>query len=291
MAGFRVIGVDKEPQKKYIGDGFMQMDALEFLRRYAAGEFERAVAIHTSPPCQKHSVLANLHKGKVYVDMIPDTRELLKQIGLPYVIENVEGARAELRNPAMLCGTMFMLRTSCGAELRRHRLFETNWEVGLLPECQHYAESPLGVYGGRARDRANEFARWPQEKPAVISVYGDHPRNAATEREKYPRSIGVYGTGQAMAGQRSTISVHGHSGGSSQRENSRNEKKKTVSVTGSTPQQNVVRNTIRECFPVSAAREAMGISWMSMKELSQAIPPLYTKFLGERLMDWLKESE
>lgn len=35
------------------------------------------------------------------------------------------------------------------------------------------------------------------------------------------------------------------------------------------------------------ARRAMGIDWMSRAELSQAIPPAYTKWLGERLMDLL----
>jgi len=31
-------------------------------------------------------------------------------------------------------------------------------------------------------------------------------------------------------------------------------------------------------------REAMGIDWMSAKELSQAIPPAYSKFLAERFL-------
>jgi DNA (cytosine-5)-methyltransferase 1 len=33
------------------------------------------------------------------------------------------------------------------------------------------------------------------------------------------------------------------------------------------------------------AREAMGIDWMSRKELNQAIPPAYTEWLGARLLD------
>jgi hypothetical protein len=28
-------------------------------------------------------------------------------------------------------------------------------------------------------------------------------------------------------------------------------------------------------------RKAMGIDWMSQKELSQAIPPAYTQYIGE----------
>lgn len=37
-------------------------------------------------------------------------------------------------------------------------------------------------------------------------------------------------------------------------------------------------------FTVEQAREAMGIDWMTLAELCQAIPPAYTKFIGQHLM-------
>ena len=54
--------------------------------------------------------------------LIEPVRELLRSTGLPYVIENVEGA--PLVDYIVLCGTMF-------PELRvlRHRLFETNFPI------------------------------------------------------------------------------------------------------------------------------------------------------------------
>jgi len=37
-------------------------------------------------------------------------------------------------------------------------------------------------------------------------------------------------------------------------------------------------------------REAMGIDWMARKELSQAIPPAYTEWIGKQLLKWLNRS-
>ena len=37
-----------------------------------------------------------------------------------------------------------------------------------------------------------------------------------------------------------------------------------------------------------AAKRAMGIDWMERKELSQAIPPAYTEFIGKQLMEVLQ---
>jgi len=38
---------------------------------------------------------------------------------------------------------------------------------------------------------------------------------------------------------------------------------------------------------VAAARDAMGIDWMNKNELNEAIPPIYTQFIGEQLMSQL----
>lgn len=43
-------------------------------------------------------------------------------------------------------------------------------------------------------------------------------------------------------------------------------------------------------FNVEQAREAMGIDWMTLAELCQAIPPAYTRFIGEQLMRHLRSS-
>lgn len=38
-------------------------------------------------------------------------------------------------------------------------------------------------------------------------------------------------------------------------------------------------------FKLEDAQRAMGIDWMTKEEISQAIPPAYTKWLGERLLE------
>jgi DNA (cytosine-5)-methyltransferase 1 len=63
---------------------------------------------------------------------------------------------------------------------------------------------------------------------------------------------------------------------------------RTMTVTGATPQTNVVRNRVRQTYTVDDARQAMGIDWMTMAELSQAIPPAYGEFIGKAALAWLQ---
>ena len=119
-AGFRVIGVDNKPQPRYCGDGFMQMDALDFLERLRQGEFEQPDAIHASPPCQAYSIMRNLPwvRDKPQWDSIPPTRGALQAAGKPWVLENVMGAHLDA---GYLCGLMF------GLNCYNHRAFETSF--------------------------------------------------------------------------------------------------------------------------------------------------------------------
>ena len=134
QAGFWVRGVDLKPQLRYVGEEFVQADALEYLGGLiASGEIAEFDAIHASPPCQAYTrmsqgLLKSQGKQKVHPDLVSATRELIKQSDLPYVIENVEGA--PLLQPLRLCGSSF------GLLVQRHRLFECSF-FALTLKCQH----------------------------------------------------------------------------------------------------------------------------------------------------------
>lgn len=198
-AGFHVTGVDIKPSPRYCGDRFVQMDVLT-LGVVKLLDFD---FIWASPPCQAHTSLKVLHNAKKHADLIPPTRALLRASGKSYVIENVEGA--PLFAPFTLCGTMFGLETGCGAQLLRHRIFETSFGIGELPNCSHSGGPVIGIYGGHYRNRK--------------------------------RKSGF--------------------------------------------------NRGAEDFRPSDGQWAMGIDWMTGNEMSQAIPPTYSKWIAEQ---WLEHS-
>lgn len=207
-AGFDVVGVDHVRQPNYPFK-FVQMDALGILslpHHYHAG-WKHFDAIHASPPCQ--FITAYKRTGNVYdsPNLIPQTRELLEATGLPYVIENVEGA--PLVDPVLICGTMF----DPPMEIQRHRLFETNW--------------PL------------EHPQWPC-------------RHNLNGKDRYPGGRSKSRTGSSRGLVRATIEI------------------------GSWD------------IPLAQQQEAMGIDWMTLEELSEAIPPAYTEFIGQQLMQHVR---
>jgi DNA (cytosine-5)-methyltransferase 1 len=298
-AGFHVTGVDINPQPRYCGDAFLQADALTV-------DLSGYDFLWASPPCQAFSSLRHLHV-KERPNLIPQTRKRLVHSGTPYCIENVEGAPlGESGFLIMLCGTMFGLQTADGrGELRRHRLFETSFSIPLRPACQHGSASPLSVCGkgGHLSARSitvtgtgiDDNRMRAVRRRKVLTVCGHTPVDNTARRDHDSRR----GTGKSLRLlameayardplspvlpllRRDTIAVAGNGprGG-----------RRTISVTGSTAQANVVRNVVREVFTVQHAREAMGIDWMGMKGLSQAIPPAYAEFIGRAAMPLMQQT-
>lgn len=171
-AGFEVTGIDIAYQPNYIGATIIQDDAIgrleamiEAWQTFGGSPFD---AIHASPPCQAHSAVTGKHRDK-HVDLIPETRRLLKMSGLPYVIENVVGA--PLEDPIQLCGSSF------GLGVQRHRLFETNFPI-MAPPCAHgQMPAKFDVY---------EHGRW--YKSPFAKVYG---RGGGKAKEHWAEAMGI----------------------------------------------------------------------------------------------------
>jgi DNA (cytosine-5)-methyltransferase 1 len=146
-AGFEIVGVDIEEQPHYPFT-FFQADSIDVLEKLASNELGLLFdAIHASPPCQRYTALqARNKKLKNYPDLIKPTRELLFEVGVPYIIENVIGA--PLISPAVICGTERGLGVG-KYRLRRHRLFETNWGLSG-PRCTCWKDDRyvIDVTGG-----------------------------------------------------------------------------------------------------------------------------------------------
>jgi DNA (cytosine-5)-methyltransferase 1 len=191
-AGFEVVGVDIEPQPSYPFE-FVQRNVLDLLLI----DPRSVDFVWASPPCQAFTAYKR-RPDHVYEspNLIPATRELLQDSGLPYVIENIPGARTELVDPIQLCGSSF------GLDVRRHRLFECSFPI-KAPPCDHSWQTP----------------RFP---PAT----------------------------------------------------NRTNKRCTVEV-------GVWR------IPLEVQQKAMGIDWMTRKELSQAIPPAYAEYIAKEVIRFL----
>ncbi|MFF0056007.1 DNA cytosine methyltransferase [Streptomyces microflavus] len=145
-AGFDVTGIDLAPQPRY-PFRFIQADAIDYVREHGA-EFD---FIHASPPCQRYSRAQKI-QHRDHLDLIAPTRAALEATGRPWVIENVEEAHRELRDPVTLCAAAFGMRTY------RHRLFETGGTFTFTPPRHPAHWAPLTKMG-RPR-AAGHFAHY-----------------------------------------------------------------------------------------------------------------------------------
>jgi DNA (cytosine-5)-methyltransferase 1 len=142
-AGFDVVGVDIKPQSRYPFK-FHQADALTF-------PLDGFDFIWASPPCQGYTSMRHAPGAVGAPRLIHHVRDRMPA-DVPWVIENVEEARRDMRRPILLCGSMFSLGAD-GCRLQRHRLFESNFPIPP-PLCQHDERPVIGVYGGHSRRRA-----------------------------------------------------------------------------------------------------------------------------------------
>ncbi len=273
LAGFHVTGVDHKPQARYIGEDFVQADALEFLAEHGH-EFD---AIHASPPCQGYSIMHSLPwlRGRDYPRLIKPTRDLLVHIDKPWVLENVMGAKWGCKNlenisrligyditdhgmkANWLCGVMF------GKPFYRHRLFESNW-LWLAPGHPRHIQR---IRAGRElKDRASKIVTIPTRSGNFNPNY----------RKENARHIGLP----------TLVEQPPSGGGLKLREGY--EHVEFSMPTLANWQNGADGVGIGHAKGWRLAAEAMGIDWMKREELTQAIPPAYTEFIGRQLLEALK---
>ena len=140
LAGFDVVGVDIAYQPTYPYE-FIQGDWHKWLLNMAPG----VDAIHASPPCQGYTTMNNRHASSS-PRLIGDVRQALQATGLPYVIENVPGARRWMHPTLFLHGGQF------GLPLWRPRLFETSVLIPSPPKMPRPRDA-AAIYGANDQRR------------------------------------------------------------------------------------------------------------------------------------------
>lgn len=310
-AGFtEIVGVDHEEQKHYTYE-FVQADALKYLADHGHG-FD---AIHASPPCQAYTIMRNLPwlAGRKYPALIKPTKDLLNYVGKPYVIENVMGARqgsktlekfglqAHGLRANYLCGLMFDL------PFYRHRLFYTNWYWQMPQHAKHWLPPRRGNFadrnpavgsGGQSEDASNWYEEFDHIGPGATRqtmyiptksgnfdpAFERRPQTNDPDRQ-FDKRIAFAGYESAAEREHpnpvNTEWRKAHDGGGLNLREGYEDKALNFPT---------LVNGVEGKAAWKMAAEAMGIDWMNRDELTQAIPPSFTRYLGELLIGKIRRS-
>jgi DNA (cytosine-5)-methyltransferase 1 len=189
-AGFDVVGVDHRPQPNYPFT-FIHADALAAVDEefWVLGGMSYFDAIHASPPCQAFTQMSARWRGAggkadSHADLLTPTLELLRGMEIPWVVENVPGAKSMMRTTLSLHGGMF------GLGVHRPRLFESNTLLLAGPAAQ--TVEPLGVYGnkpdGRTLYRYRNAGNYIAGQPGSASK---SPMRAPRTLEEASEAMGI----------------------------------------------------------------------------------------------------
>jgi DNA (cytosine-5)-methyltransferase 1 len=113
------------------------------------------------------------------------------------------------------------------------------------------------------------------------TMFGLGVRDAELRRHRLFESCVALLAPSCRHGQRDVIGVYGG--------HQRNRRRRTIGIYGEG-----CRDSVRKVdrgvadFTVQDGREAMGIDWMTIAELCEAIPPAYSEFIGRQIMEHLR---
>ncbi len=125
-AGFRVVGVDLVHWSDYPGEYFIKQD----IRTLTGAQFRGAALIVASPPCEEFSYRSfpfkrcrEMGPPELGMELFRACERIGQEAGVPYVIENVRGARKWVGPAQMHLGPFYLWGTGIPAlwpvELRK----------------------------------------------------------------------------------------------------------------------------------------------------------------------------
>ena len=198
-AGASSVGVDKDEQPSWVQrfgeENFFKGDALDRGLVQRLVRKHRPIAMWASPPCEASSSATFGGVDSKAPRLISATRDLLLELGLPFIIENVGGASQEMPDATRLVGQDFGLRTE------RPRLFEAGGglEIGRCPWLAEGGEAlrRRSCLGMRARfDRLDRFGlglrvRSPCCRGNIVPIMGTSPLRCTFEESAEAMGIEV----------------------------------------------------------------------------------------------------
>ena len=192
QAGFQtVVGIDKFDHKGSYehmpGMHFMQLD----IKSVSPDFIKQFDFVWASPPCQAHSSMVFKHQREKFLnkwrregrhmDYIPYTRTLLQMSEVPFVIENVGGAKKALSGELLkLCGTMM----DPPLQVFRHRFFERGNGMPQMkqPECRH-ENCSIGKLGKGSHPPRTEHM---SDLALILWKNGGEPPGFKRVEKRYP---------------------------------------------------------------------------------------------------------
>lgn len=166
--------------------------------------------------------------------------------------------------------------------------------VWASPPCQGYTAmrhapgakgAPLLIEAIRARLTANgmpfvienvEEAAWAMRKPVTLcgSMFGLNAQGCRLQRHRLFEVNFPLNPPECAHDERPVIGIYG------------GHARKRAKSAGGRGTQDVWRGGHK-----TAAAEAMGIDWMTLTELSEAIPPAYAKFIGAAALAHIRQTQ
>ena len=293
--GFKtVVGVDNaDHSKSYVHEAgmiFLKMDVFHV----KVEDVQKFDFIWASPPCQFASTLVNnnhrlkfqdkwVSEGK-HINLIDRTRSFLVKTNVPFVMENVGGAKKYLKDPFCLCGTMFNLGVF------RHRFFESNITFRSIPKCDH-TNKKIGKLLNRFHTAKPRQERYMDDEAKNMKA-GEAPDGFVSIGKTY-QSHGsrIYYTyvGKTPQQTEKIKEMYGRTYARSLKEILRVCNR--LCPKNTTGEDKNTKTEYKQMYPVYGLcktrgtteqwKTAMGIDWdMNRSEIRESIPPAYSKWIA-----------